>query len=81
MPLALALLEEARALGVPHACVTVDAGYGDAPSFLNALETRREPYVVAVATDFTVALTRSSPPTRADVLLAGVPRRTYPLLV
>lgn len=75
--LALALLDEARALGIPHACVTVDAGYGDAPSFLNALEQRDEPYVVAIASDFTVATTRTSAPARADLLLAGVPRRQW----
>lgn len=75
--LPLALLDEARALGVPHACVTVDAGYGDSPSFLNALDARAEAYVVAVAMDFTVAPARTSAPQRADVLLRGVPRRAW----
>ena len=60
--LALALLDEQCALGIPHACVTVDAGYGDPASVLNALEQRREPYVVAIALDFTVATIRTSTP-------------------
>lgn len=75
--LALALLAEARALGVPHACVTVDADYGDRPSFLNALERAGEAYVVAVAADFTVAVARTSAPRRADALLASIPRRRW----
>src|SRR5215208_8273963 len=40
--IALALLDEARAWGVPHACVTVDADYGDKPPFLNAMDARAE---------------------------------------
>ncbi len=54
--IALALLDQTRAWGIPHEAVTADGNYGDNPHFLSGLETRGEPYVVAVARDFTVRL-------------------------
>ena len=79
--IALELLDAARALGMPHACVTADADYGDNPVFLNGLEARGERHVVAVRADFTVAQTRRGPhagPTeRATDVLAAIPRGVW----
>jgi SRSO17 transposase len=73
--LALALLDEANACGVVHACVTGDADYGDNPNFLNGLEDRGERHVVAVRANFSVTLGRgpTSPVLRADEVLAALP--------
>jgi SRSO17 transposase len=71
--LALSLLDQARAWGVPHACVTADADYGDNPNFLSGLEARDERYVVAIRADFRVLLagTGESGLHRVDVVLAA----------
>jgi SRSO17 transposase len=74
--IALQLLDQARAWGVPHRCVVADADYGDNPNFLRGLEARHELYVVAVRTDFPVCVggAATSPVWRADELLQTVPR-------
>src|SRR5499427_5298320 len=77
--LALALLDEAKACGVQHACVTCDADYGDNPYFLNGLEQRGERHVVAVRASFSVTLGRgpASLVQRADTVLAAQPRQDW----
>jgi SRSO17 transposase len=74
--IALALLDQARAWGVPHHCVVADADDGDNPHVLAGLEARQERYVVAVRTDFAVRMgcTATSPVWRADERLHSVPR-------
>jgi SRSO17 transposase len=74
--IALGLIDEARELGVRHACIVADADYGDNPQFLNGLETRRERCVVAVRANFSVALTRRAHTAvqRADEVLQALPR-------
>jgi SRSO17 transposase len=74
--IAVALLDQARAWGVLHRCVVAEAGYGDNPHFLTALEARQERYVMGVCADFRVSQQRqaTSPAHRVDQLLQGLPR-------
>jgi SRSO17 transposase len=80
--IALALLDEANACRVVHACVTGDADYGDNPHFLNGLEERGERHVGAVRANFSVTLGRGkdSPVLRADEVLAAQPRQAWQTL-
>jgi len=50
--LALALLDQAQAWGVPFAWVVADAGYGDNPTFLHGLDDRHVAYVVGLRSTF-----------------------------
>jgi SRSO17 transposase len=72
--IALSLLDQARAWGVPHRCVVADADYGDNPNFLAGLEERNERYVVAVRCDFQVRrkCRGASPSQRAEQVLAAL---------
>jgi SRSO17 transposase len=77
--IALALLDQARAWGVPYQGVVADADYGDNPNFLAGLDARHERYVVAVRSDFRVSRQQQTtgPVARTDELLQRVPRAQW----
>src|SRR5499425_139211 len=69
--LALALIDQARAWGVPFAWVVADAGYGDNPTFLHGLDARHVAYVVGISSTFGVRLP-------AEVCAAALVRPSRP---
>jgi len=79
--IALDLIDQAKAAGVPFTYVGADSGYSDNPNFLDGLDSRQLGCIVAVARDFGVRLpkevaeaaTRPLPPKKKE----GRPR-TYP---
>jgi SRSO17 transposase len=77
--IALSLLDQARAWGVPHRWIVADADYGDNPHFLAGLEERNDRYVVAVRCDFPVRLKcrGASTSQRADQVMAAWPKSQW----
>jgi SRSO17 transposase len=76
--IALTLLDQANLWGIRHSCITADADYGDNPNFLAGLEKRHEPHVVAIRSDFPVAIgCRDAPAQRVDAVLETLPASTW----
>ena len=77
--IALALLDEANRIGVPHEAVVTDASYGGDDPYLSGLEDRKEHYVNAVPCDFTVILEKDPEAgvQRADAVMHQLPRRKW----
>jgi SRSO17 transposase len=78
--IALDLIDQAQAAGIPFTCVGADSGYGDNPHFLDDLDERQLSYVVNVACNFGVRLpeevaetTELTPLYRADTIIAQQP--------
>jgi SRSO17 transposase len=74
--IALSLLDQGRAWGVPHRAVVADPDYGDNPNFLAGLEEGNERYVVAVRCGVEVRLNcqGASASQRVDQVLATLPK-------
>jgi len=82
--IALALLDEANRIGIPHKAVVADSSYGGNDAYLSGLEHRKEYYVNGVPCDFTIILEdeEANAPgiQRADVILRQIPRRKWPTI-
>jgi len=74
--LALTLLDQARAWGVPNRCVVAAAAYGDTPNCLAGLEGRQARSVVGVRREFRVSRGHAArrPVRRVEAWLRTVPR-------
>jgi SRSO17 transposase len=72
--IALALIDEANRIGIPHSAVVADAGYGGDNTYLSGLESRQERYVNGVPCDFLV-VQENDPRSiiqRADVVMTNI---------
>ena len=78
--IALALLDYARALGIPYNAVTADSSYGGDSTFLEGLEERKEKYITGIPCDFRVIPFESSQAVRADDFLCAVPKSQWKTL-
>jgi SRSO17 transposase len=80
--IALALLDEANRMGIPHKAVVADASYGGNDTYLSGLEQRKEHYVNGVPCDFTVILEDDPEESiqRADVALHQIPQGKWPTI-
>ena len=77
--IALALLDEANRIGVPHEAVVTDASYGGDDPYLSGLESRKEHYVNAVPYDFTFILEEDpqADVQRADAVMHQFARKKW----
>jgi len=77
--IALALLDEANRIGVPHKAVAADSSYGGNDTYLSGLEQRKEHYVNAVPCDFSVILEDAPEGNvqRADVVMHQFPKSKW----
>jgi SRSO17 transposase len=80
--IALALVDEANDMGIPHEAVVTDASYGGNDTYLSGLESRGEHYVNGVPCDFSVILDDDSEGNvqRADAAMSQIPKRKWPTI-
>lgn len=71
--IALELIDEARAAGIPFDTVGADSLYGDHPGFVDGLEERQLGYVLAVACDFGMRQPTQDPDAVEATITQGIP--------
>jgi SRSO17 transposase len=76
--LALDLLDQVRAEGLPHRAVVADAGYGEVGAFRRALEARGETYVVGLNGEEVVYTEPPAWAMKPRQARGRCPRRWYP---
>jgi SRSO17 transposase len=77
--IALALLDEANRMGIPHKGVVADSSYGGNDTYLSGLEQPKEHYVNSVPCDFSVILEDDPEGNfhRADAAMHQIPKSKW----